>query len=101
MATYMELRVLFNDSDLQDRVEVSCIVAAETIRTEDGGTTNHANRLAWAKGAFEHPRGVRNEMLMALLAANKDATVAAIQGVTDSALQTQLDAAIDVFADGS
>ena len=45
MATYMELRGLFNDSDLDNKIEVACIVAAQTICNEDGGTANHANRL--------------------------------------------------------
>jgi len=101
MATYMELKALFNHSDLQDKVQVACIVAAETIRSEDPGTSNHTNRLLWAKAAFEDPRSTQNEMLMALLAANKDASVASITGATDSAIQTKVDDAVDVFADGS
>ena len=101
MATYMELKGLFSHSDLQDKVEVACIVAAETIRAEDAGTDNHANRLAWAKRAFTSPTAVRDEMLMALLAANKDATVAQITEATDAAIQAKVDAAVDVFADGS
>jgi len=101
MATYAELRQLFTDGDLRNKVDVAVIIAAEAIRTEDPGTTNHANRLLWAKAAFASPRGKSEEMLMALLAANKDASVATIQGVTDAALQTKVDAAVDVFADGS
>lgn len=101
MATYIELRGLFSNNDLLNRVEVATIVAAEAIRTEDAGTTNHVNRLAWAKKTFANPNGVRNEMLMALLAANKDATVASITSVTDAALQTLVNAAVNVFADGA
>jgi len=101
MATYNELRGLFNSSDLKNRVSVACIVAAETIRGEDVGTTNHTNRLAWAKQAFSNPNGMATQMLMALLAANKDAAVAAIEGASDAALQTKVDAAVDLFADGS
>ena len=101
MATYTELRNLFNNSELKNRVSVACIVAAETIRGEDTATTNHANRLLWAKQAFKNPNGVSSEMLMALLAANKDAEVAAIEGATDAVIQTKVDAAVDLFADGS
>lgn len=101
MATYMELKALYGHSDLQDKVEVACIVAAEAIRGEDPGTANHANRIIWAKRAFESPTAVRNGMLMALLAANKDLTVATIAGATDSQIQDKVDAAVDVFADGS
>ena len=101
MATYTELRGLFNSSDLKNRASVACIVAAETIRGEDGGVTNHANRLLWAKQAFGNPNTAADKMLMALLAANKSAEVAAIEGVSDADLQTKVDAAVDLFADGS
>ena len=101
MATYTELRNLFNNSELKNRVSVACIVAAETIRGEDIGTTNHANRLLWAKNAFNNPNGVSTEMLMALLATNKDAAVATIEAATDAVLQTLVDATVNLFADGS
>jgi hypothetical protein len=100
MATYSELRALFGHDDLRHRAEVAVIVAAETIRNEDGGTPNHANRMVWAKAVFGNPVSAAAEMLMALLAANKDSAVAAITDVSDSALQTLVDAAVDVFATG-
>ena len=101
MATYLELRGMFADGTLKNQIEVACIVAAEGIRTEDEGTNNHANRLVWAKAAFTNPNVIRERMLMALLAANKDATVDTIQSVSDATLQTLVDAAVDLFADGS
>lgn len=101
MATYNELRALFANDDLRNRIEVAVIIAAESVRTEDAGTTNHANRLTWAKAAFSSPRGVAEQMLMALLAANNEATVAQITEATDAQIQTKVDAAVDVFADGS
>ncbi len=101
MADYAALRLLFTDNDLRNRIDVAIIVEAEAIRGEDAGTENHANRLAWAKAAFANPRGKSDEMLMALLAANKDATVNAIQDAGDEALQAKVSAAVNVFADGS
>lgn len=101
MATYEELRTLFGHNELKNRVEVACIVAAETIRTEAEGTENHVNRLAWAKTAFANPKASAGQMLMALLAGNLDSTVENIIAVTDAALQTLVDAAVDIFADGS
>ena len=101
MAGYAEIRGLFADSTLKNKVEVACIVAAEAIRGEDAGTTNHANRLVWAKEAFTSPSGTASKMWMALLAANKDLTVQQIQEATDAAIQTKVDAAINLFADGS
>lgn len=100
MATYNELLSLFNHNDLKNRIIVACIVAANTIRKEDAGTTNHANRLLWARDAFANPTQQASQMLMALLAENKAATVAAITSVSDADLQTLVDAAVNVFAAG-
>lgn len=101
MATYTELRNLFGNDSLRNKIEVAVIVAAEAIRTEDGGTANHANRLIWAKRAFENPISVSTQMLMALLAANAGATVAQITGASDATIQTLVNAAVNVFADGT
>ena len=101
MALYKDLRGLFDHNEMKLRVEVACIVAAEAIRTEDAGTDNHANRLLWAQKAFNNPSAVRDDMLMALIAANKTADVAAIIAADDATMQTKVDAAVDVFADGS
>lgn len=101
MATYTELRQLYAHGDLLNRIEVACIVAAEKIRTEDSGTVNHANRLLWAKATFGNSRHAAGLMLMALLAANRALTSAQITGVTDEGLQTAVDGAVNIFADGS
>ena len=101
MATYAELRSLFSSDALRNKIEVAVIIAAEAIRTEDAGTANHANRLIWAKRAFASPTSISQQMLMALLAANAAATVAAINGVTDAALQTLVGNAVNIFADGT
>ena len=101
MATYLDLRGLFGHGDLRNKIEVACIIAAEAIRVEDPATANHANRLVWAKRAFTSPGAIRDEMLMALLAANSAAEVAAITGATDVVIQTKVNAAVDVFADGT
>jgi len=100
MATYAELYSLRNDSALRNRVRVAVIVAADTIRTEDGGTANHTNRVIWAAAVFAAPTTEADRMFMAILAANKDATVAQIQSATDAAIQTKVDAAVDLFATG-
>ena len=101
MATYDELRQLMDSNDLRNKIEVACIIAAETIRVEDPETTNHANRLVWGKAAFSNPRTASEQMRRALLAANKDLTVTQITEASDAAIQARVDAAVDVFADGS
>ena len=101
MASYPELRALFSHSDLRNQIEVACIIAAESIRTEDPITDNHANRLIWAKRAFQNPNAIRNDMLMALLAANAGVEPSAITNASDATVQAKVDDAVDLFADGS
>lgn len=101
MATYAELFELRGNSTLRNRVAVAMIIAAETIRGEDGGTVNHANRLLWAKDVFEGGLSQAQDMLAAVLAANESATVAQITGATDAGIQANVDAVVDIFATGA
>ncbi len=98
MATYMELFALKNDSDLQDKIAVAIVVAAETIRTDSSPPTNQTQRLTWARTAMHDPAAEATRMLWALLAVNKDLTVASIVGASDTAIQTAVDNAVDLFA---
>lgn len=97
MATYSELFGLQSSGDLRNRVAVAVIVAADAIRTETP-PTNSTQRLAWAEQAFLNPVGKSEQVLWAVLAANKDATVANIESASDAALQTNVDAVVDVLA---
>lgn len=101
MATYEELFGLRNNSDLKNRVTSAVIIAAETVMNELDTVPNHANRLIWAKGVFAGPSREADRMYMSVLAANKDASVAQITGASDTAIQTNVDDHIDLFADGS
>ena len=87
MATYLELRQLMNDADLPNRVDVATIVFAEGLLS---GTPTAADK-AWASLVFSNPSSEGMKVLMAVLAANKAATLAQIQSATDETLQTQVD----------
>ena len=101
MATYQELFDLRRNQVLLDKITVAIIVAAETIYAEDGGTVNHANRIIWAREASIKPRRMGEVFMSAVLAANKAATVTNIIGVSDAAIQTNVEDVIDNFADGN
>jgi hypothetical protein len=101
MATYAELFELRNNSDLRNRVAVACIVESEAIRTEPATTSNHNNRMAWAKAVFENPDREADRMMWAILAQNKSATPAQITGAPDATVQTAVHNAVDVFATGA
>lgn len=98
MATYVELLQTAGNDALRQKVRVACIIAAETVRSELDTVPNHANRLAWAKAVFKDPELEGNRMLWAVLAQNKNATTSAILAATDAVIQTNVDAAVNVFA---
>ena len=100
MATYNELFSLMQNSGLRNKIAVAVGVSADGIRTESDATPNHANRLIWAKSAFEQPMHAAEQVLWSVIIANKDASVAQIQGATDAAIQSNVDAVIDLFAQG-
>ena len=90
MATYTELRDLFNDSALSNRVEVAVIIAAN-------GLADNASNNAWVAQAYSSPTSEAKKALMSVLASNAGLTVAAIQGATDAALQTAVDSAVSIL----
>ncbi len=98
MATYVDLYDLQNETEFLHKMAVAVVVAADTIRSEDAGTTNHANRMEWAAKAFTSPQGTGKQALWAVLAANKGADTATILAASDSTIQTAVDAAVDVLA---
>ena len=101
MATYAELLTAAENDALTKRVRVAVVVAAEKIRVESTGTTNHANRLTWARQVFIDPAGVTQRMLWAVLAQNRAVALASIIAADDATVQTAVDAAVDVFAVGA
>ena len=102
MASYAELYDLFTtESEVRNKVSIAVAVAADTIFNENPATTNHTNRLIWAKQALQNPLGKAAEMFPSLLAQNKDAAVSAIMGASDATIQSNVDGSIDLFADGS
>ncbi len=101
MATYAEILQAGEDENLKKKVRVAVVIAAEAVRTELVNVVNHTNRLKWAKSVFVDPDTAAKRMVWAVLAQNKDATLAAITGASDSAVQAAVNAAVDVFSDGA
>jgi hypothetical protein len=98
MATYAELLTANEDPTLHNKIKVACIVAAEKVRIEATSVTNHASRIVWAKSVFANPNFEVDRMKWAVLAQNRAAQLTDIVNATDAAVQTAVDAAIDVFA---
>lgn len=95
MATYLELRALFTDSDIMEKVEVAVVVAANAMLS---GTPTTAQK-AWAATVFSAPLPEAKKAWMAVLATNKNENVASIHGATDAAIQSQVNAVSQVLVD--
>lgn len=101
MATYDELLSAAGNTGLLNKVRMACVVAATTIMAEAGTVTNHTNRLLWAKTVFNDTAAAGEKMMWPVLAQNKAATLAQITGADDATVQTAVDAAVNVFANGA
>ena len=95
MATYLEVRDLFNDSDLTNRVAVAVLVSVK----DKLEVTPTAAEKSYAAKVFASPQAEAKKILKYVLAVDNGSTVAQIQGASDAALQTNVDAVIDVLID--
>ena len=86
MATYLELKNLFNDSDLMDRVQVAAVIVASDF-LENAPT---APQKAWAAAVFDDSRAEARKLLKAVLADKKGLSVVAIQGLTDIQIKNRV-----------
>jgi hypothetical protein len=98
VATYSELVTASEDPGLRVRVRAAITIAAEAVRAEAGGTTNHAKRMIWARAALLSPEQYEVPFLKAAIASNSGATLANITSVSDANLQTAINNWINVFA---
>lgn len=98
MATYQQLVAQASTDALRQKTKFAIAVTALTITNEAPATTNHANRLAWAKAALANPDNEVNRVVWYVLAANASATIAQIDAATDATVQANVDAAVNLFA---
>jgi len=91
MATYSDIRsILFSDDDLKNRIDVATMIAANNLLS--GSPT--ANDQKWAASVLNNPRGEGQKAFRSVLAANNALDIATIQGSSDAALQTAVDAVV-------
>lgn len=97
MATYLELHALASDSDLQDKIAVAVIKKAQSLLVLQSPTTA---QVGWASNAIKNPKGKSKSLINYVLAINSSLDTLQIQGVTDAAIQTNIDAAVDTLIAG-
>lgn len=102
MASYLELEELTRDGDLNRRTAIAVTVAVTNVRnaTATGATApaNQAQRLVWAKVALEDIHSMAKAILPGVLAENRGLSVSNIQNATDTALLSNVEDYIDIFA---
>ena len=86
MATYLELRGLYQNDDLRSRLEVAITVAAHALVT---GTPT-VQDSAWASRALANPRAEAEKALRFVLADNRAATTTQILAANDATLQAKV-----------
>lgn len=102
MATLEELYGIRHDSTLLNKIKQALIHKAETVISESGVTTNHANRVILAKRILKDVELEYEPFVRAIIATNKAATIAQITGAADATIESQLgDTLFNFFADGS
>lgn len=97
MATYQELADLkASDSaawnSLFDKISVAIAIKAQSIAALPTPTQEQKD---WARGALASPRGLSGTVINYVIAANSGATTAQILSASDSAIQSNVDDAVD------
>ena len=106
MATYSDIRsLLWNDDALRNRIAVACTIAADQVAADSANFPTAtadsaliAAREAWAVSVFDSPEAAGRRMTISVIAANNTLSVAQIQGASDAAIQSRVDARVDLMA---
>lgn len=101
MATYAELYTIARAGGLHQRITAAVAIQADVIRQESGATSNHANRLIWAKQATADPEAMALRLVWAVLAANAGNTSTQLNNASDAAVLSAVAAVVDIFATGA
>lgn len=97
MATYLELYDLHNDESLRHRVAVAVTIKAQSLLNL---ATPTAGQVTWAIEALNNPLTKTDQLFRYVLAVNNALTTAQITSATDSAIQTQINSAVDKIISG-
>jgi hypothetical protein len=101
MATYSELcdiATTATGDGLRKQIKSAIAKAAQGITAESTGVASHTARLSWAKAALANIDAEVDRVVWYVLAANSAATVTQIMSASDAAVQSNVDAAIALFA---
>lgn len=97
MATYADLYAIKNDASLLGKVAVAVIKKAQLLLD---GVAPTSNQLTWVEKALSNPEAVARVLLNYVIVVNSTLTVAQIQGASDTAVQSNVNDAVDKMIAG-
>ena len=95
MADYIDIRSIWGDvsnDGLSAKVDVAIVVAA-TAKLIDVTSTTAEHK--WAGATLGNHKGEARKALLAVIAANKDVTIAQMQGASTAVVQAKVDELVD------
>jgi hypothetical protein len=90
MATYTELRSLYSNDELKNKIDMAVVIAANNLLS---GAPTEAEQK-WAVSVFGNPRAESVKALMAVLATNAAASLSVITGASDADIQAAVDTVV-------
>ena len=91
MATYAELHGLRQDSELLNRVAAGVAVKSKDLIDNAVGIP----QKNWGRESIKNPDQTAKDVLWFILVANKNSSLAQINGASDAQIQTNVDNAIN------
>jgi len=96
MANYKELREIFNDKELNFRVDTAMAIGIDTLLTSNNADNDDR---VWADHATKNPDTVSRQILQILFERNKNLSTVVMRSATDVYLQTKVDKIIPQLVD--
>jgi predicted Zn-dependent protease len=97
MATYLELARITQENDwgdFIDKVETACVIKATAIIDSTSPTQVAKD---WAEATIKTPATAALSVVWYVIGSNDNLAIATILSASDSAIQTNVDAAVDVL----
>lgn len=95
MASYTQLRKLFDNPELNEKVFSATVIAAYNIGVDQ--TPPMAAIKTWARETLEDAPSAANNMMKPFIAANEALTETAILALDDAAIQTIVDNSVQAL----
>ena len=95
MATLSEIAAIKSDplwGSLQNKVRAACVIKAAAILNSATPTTS---QVQWADSTLSSPTSSGDKVIYYVIATNSSATIAQIMGAADTAIQANVDDAVD------